>query len=457
MGRTLELELNAKQAMAFRYLMDKPTKSVMYGGGGGAGKSWLGATWLWIMMNSYRGLRFAVCRKLINNANATFTGTFKKVLDAYGDKYKRYKMTSEGIYNLQTGSEIVFRSLIQLPSDPDFDRLGSLELTGAIIEEAQEVTRESYQVLRTRTGRQLNKELGITPKILLTCNPAPNFLIPDFVKKKDDILFQCDSNCILATSKDNTKYLPDAYLEQLQDISDPIVRARILEGSWDFTDLDTTTVIPVSLIMGCIGVGAEDGPIRVGIDVGGPQHYSDKTIAQPVKGNVIMEPIVIDSKTFRQSQWTYDDWLIERIIEIVEGLGITDMHDVRIDACGIGQPIYEGLRRRGYNCYPFRGSAKPLPRRFNCNKYNNLRTQALYELKELFRLHKLKLPDSYNETLVEDLRSIKYTEISGKIALEDKKFTRQRTGRSPDYGDALAMACLKLSGDKQTKDMATAI
>lgn len=452
MSRSLDVKLNDRQAEAFRYLYDTSTKCILYGGGGGAGKSWLAAFWLWTLMNGYRNLRFAVCRKQIIDAAATFTSTFFKVVNFYGDKPSRYKKTAGGIVNLATGSEIVYRSLIYIPTDSNYDRLGSLELTGVVIEEAQEITREAYEVIKTRVGRQLNKEYSLCPKVLMTCNPGANFLYTDFYKQKDDPVFNIDKKVVLATSADNLEYLPPAYVETLNEITDPIVKARILEGSWDFGDLDMATVIPMSLMVPCIGAPREEGVTRLGIDIGGPQGYSDATIVQIVHGNLIERPIVIPSKAFKDPPYMYDDWLTNQLVEIIESEGITDMKNVRVDACGIGQPIYENLRRRGYSCFPFRGDAKPYARKFNHNKYLNLRTQSYYELKEKFRLCKIKLGQNYSEQLLEDLSAVRYTETGGKIALEDKKFTRRRLGRSPDQGDALAMALLDLNSGASEKE-----
>ena len=448
MSNSLDIVLNPKQALAMRYLLDKSTKDLLYGGGGGSGKSWLAAVWLWILMNNYKNLRFAVCRKQLNDVAGTFTGTFFKVVNYYGDRPSNYKKSQSYIVNLKTGSEIIFKSLIYLPTDPEFDRLGSCELTGAIIEEAQEITREAYQVLKSRVGRQLNKEYNITPKVLLLCNPAKNFLYTDFYKLKDDPIFNLDKKVVLATHKDNLEYLPEAYIETLSEISDPIVRARIMEGSWDFSDLNVSTVLPMSLIVSCIGVEAEDGDTRIGIDVGGPQSYSDKTIVQVIHGNYIEEPIVIDSKSFDQAPYLYDEWLSTQLIEIIEGENITNYKNVRLDACGIGAAIYENIRKKGYSVFPFRGMDRPFKRQYQTNNYLNLRTQSLYELKEKFRLRQLALPARYNETLVEDLSAVRYTETGGKIGLEDKKFTRKRLGRSPDFGDALAMAALEIGNTK---------
>jgi hypothetical protein len=446
MPKALDVTFNAKQALAFRYLLDHSIKTIVYGGGGGAGKSWLAAFWLWYLMNSYKGLRFAVCRKIQEDASKTFTGTFVKVVNSYGDKISRYHVTKGGIVNLKTGSEIIYLSLITIPSDAEFDRLGSYELTGVVLEEAQELDRQAYNVIKTRVGRQHNLEYGLTPKVLMTCNPGKNFILTDFYRVRNDPWFNIKNKVVLATHKDNLNYLPSDYIEQLKDIQDPIVRARIADGSWEFGDLQENTVIPMSLIWPSLGTPPEDGAISMGIDVGGFQGYSDKTIVQLISGNVILEPIVIDSKTYTGPAFGYDKWLGDKLIELILSYNVQPKK-CRLDASGIGQPIYAYIRNEGFFIYAFRGDAKPFTRKFNHNKYLNLRTQSYYELKEKFRLQKLRLPENYNEQLVEELTAVRYSASGDKLALEDKRFTRRRLGRSPDFADALAMAALDIGSE----------
>ena len=66
-----------------------------------------------------------------------------------------------GILNNQTntikfdnGSEIILLDCATQTSDPEWTRFGSLELTGAFIDEANEVDAKGIQMLKTRIGRQ---------------------------------------------------------------------------------------------------------------------------------------------------------------------------------------------------------------------------------------------------------------------------------------------------------------
>lgn len=69
------------------------------------------------------------------------------------------------------GSEILLIDLAYKPSDPLYERLGSLELTDGAIDESGEVDEMAIQILSTRIGRYRNSEYGIRRKILETFNP----------------------------------------------------------------------------------------------------------------------------------------------------------------------------------------------------------------------------------------------------------------------------------------------
>lgn len=451
---TVKLDLNAKQALCLRYLEDDITDIICYGGAGGGGKSWVSAIFCWLQMQKYSGIRIGVCRKQLVDLKS-FTTTFFKVVSYYKDDPKKYKSSQSGIINTLTGSEIVYKALIYLPTDPNFDRLGSLELTHCILEEGQELSKEAWDAVRTRTGRQLNRELGIKPKKLITCNPRICWIY-DYYKKRNDPFWTIENQFIEAKSDDNLEFLPQDYLEGLMKVAEenPLQKARILEGRWDYADLEENKVLSSVMVLNSLTISKEEGPIKIGIDIGGCATWSDRTTVCVLDGNEILPPYIIDSKSFTGSQYMYDDWLSDRIIEIIEGYHIDNFKDVRLDACGMGASVYELLRKKGYPIFAFRGDSKPIPRRFHTtSEYLNLRAQSYFELKEKFRLGKLKLSLSYSDDMVDELAAAKYYIAGGgKIALEEKVYIRRRLGRSPDFADALSMAALDLgtSGTKST-------
>jgi hypothetical protein len=59
-----------------------------------------------------------------------------------------------------------------MPSDPNYDRLGSYSLTAIGIDEAQEIESKAISVLRGRLSLLEGNGWKTTPKILYTCNPS---------------------------------------------------------------------------------------------------------------------------------------------------------------------------------------------------------------------------------------------------------------------------------------------
>jgi len=171
------LDLFPKQEQAMRVLFDDVTKELAYGGAAGGGKSFLGCEWLLWCCIAYPGTRWFVGRKHLSEIRESTIVTFKKVCLKHGipDTWYTYNDNKVKI-KFFNGSEIKGLELMQKPGDKDFDKLGSTEYTGGWIEEAAGVGVKAYEVLRSRIGRQYNDKYGIKAKLLLTCNPARNWL-----------------------------------------------------------------------------------------------------------------------------------------------------------------------------------------------------------------------------------------------------------------------------------------
>jgi len=121
------------------------------------------------------GSAWLVGRKELKRLRQTTLLTFFEVLKDFGINEKLYNYNSqESVVTWQNGSKIFLVDLSYMPSDPNYDRLGSYGLTGAFIDEAQEidakvpnVLKGRYSVLKDKKGRWQT-----TPKVLYTCNPG---------------------------------------------------------------------------------------------------------------------------------------------------------------------------------------------------------------------------------------------------------------------------------------------
>jgi len=69
--------------------------------------------------------------------------------------------------------------LYHYPSDPDYDELGSLEVTDAFVDECSQVTRKAKDILKVRIRFKLD-EFNLIPKILFATNPTKNWAYEQF-------------------------------------------------------------------------------------------------------------------------------------------------------------------------------------------------------------------------------------------------------------------------------------
>ena len=96
------------------------------------------------------------------------------------EEHFRYNSQS-GLIKFFNGSEILLKDLFSYPSDPNFDELGSLEITDSFIDEANQISSKAKQIVRSRIRYKLD-ENDLIPKMLMTCNPAKNWTYSEFFK-----------------------------------------------------------------------------------------------------------------------------------------------------------------------------------------------------------------------------------------------------------------------------------
>lgn len=116
-----------------------------------------------------------------------------------------------------------------------------------------------------------------------------------------------------------------------------------------------------------------------------------------------------------------------------------------VDAVGVGAGVYDRLRELGYRPLAYVGAGKT-SHRDRSGKYGfvNVRSAAYWNLRELLDPAYdpvLALPP--DDLMISDLTTPTWTITSGsppKYVVETKEKVVERLGRSPDRGDAIAMA-----------------
>lgn len=127
-----------------------------------------------------------------------------------------------------------------------------------------------------------------------------------------------------------------------------------------------------------------------------------------------------------------------------------DLDMVTVDATGgLGAGVGDKLRRRGWSVRFFTAQARTnATDRTGEWSFDRVRTAALWNLRELLdpaNGHNIIIPD--DEELAADLIAPKWKEVLGaRIWIEPKEDIKARTKRSPDKGDAVAIAFWYVSG-----------
>ncbi|RZJ99401.1 MAG: hypothetical protein EOO43_26435, partial [Flavobacterium sp.] len=221
--------LTLKQTLALDILEDSFTTEVIYGGSAGGGKSYLGVLWCILSALKYEGTRWLIGRSKLKELKSTTLNSFFDVCKLQGLKpiqHYTYNQQS-GIIKFNNGSEIILMDLFSYPSDPNFDKLGGLEITGAFIDECNQVAKKAWQIVKSRIRYKLN-EFGLIPKLLGTCNPSKNWVYNDFYKPSIDDSLEPYRAFLAALPTDNP-HLSKEYLKSLNDL-DNASKQRLLYG-----------------------------------------------------------------------------------------------------------------------------------------------------------------------------------------------------------------------------------
>jgi len=228
------MKYHQKQIDALNLLaIDNDCRQLLYGGGVGGGKSFLGCDWQIKRRLKYAGTRGLIGRSELKKLRLSTMATFFELCAMYGlqpDKHWTYN-GQDHVIKFFNGSQIILMDLADLPSDPEFQRFGSIELTDAFVDEAGEVSQKCIDILSSRLRYKL---INDKPKLLMTCNPHKGWLYTEFFDAKRNGNIRIDRDFIQALPTDNPHVSP-VYLESLQMLPE-VDRKRLLEGDWDYDE-----------------------------------------------------------------------------------------------------------------------------------------------------------------------------------------------------------------------------
>lgn len=443
-----------KQHEAYERLRDQVTRFLLFGGGAEGGKSWLGAEWLLTNCYFYPGSRWFIGRNELTRLLASSYATFRKVCThhnippedwKYNGQYHYIEFRNQvtGIFDGE-GSRIDLLDLKYQPGDPQFQRFGSTEYTGGWIEEAGEVHFLAFDVLKSRVGRWRNEEFGLLiPKILLTCNPEQNWLYRIFYKPWKSHTLPVGYAFIQALYKDNPYTAKQAEI-RLEQITDPVLRARLKLGLWEYANQNNSLLDYDSIIDIFTNTLDQSVAEEKFFTADVARHGSDKIVFGDWKG---FEVYKIQWKQDRDIDQTAADVKMELQQEL-----IPFSHAIADDD-GVGGGVVDIV----HGIKGFIGNSSPLKATDHTSNggkssdgeykenYKNLRSQCAFMLADKIKRHELaitaKIDEKTKEMIIEDLQQLKKKEVAAEAPLQiiPKEEIKEALGRSPDFGDMLMM------------------
>jgi len=419
------MKLIIKQEHAVYYLKDNETKELIYGGAAGGGKSALGILWLIEQCQLYPGSRWLMGRSKLKALKETTLNTFF-------EQTTLLSITSQFNYNAQSGviywnngSEILLKDLYLYPSDPNFDSLGSLEITGAFIDECNQITYKAWQVVKSRIRYKI-KQFGITPKMLGTCNPAKNWVYSQFYLKDKNGTLDKDKKFIQALPTDNP-HLPKSYLESLLSL-DENSKQRLYYGNWEY-DNDPAKLIDYEKIQNIFTNDfVPSGEAFISADIA--RFGSDKMVINVWKGFRVVEIFTLAKSSITETAQAIKDLALKHSVPL---------NNIIADEDGVGGGVVDILRCKG-----FVNNSKAMLVENQVVQYQNLKTQCYFKLAEMIQNGEIYVDckdGNVIDELSKELEQVKRDKIDsdGKLRILPKEKVKELIGRSPDYSDALMM------------------
>lgn len=461
MTKTATINLLPKQTEAWDFIFENEQITELgYGGAAGGGKTRLG----WYVSvfgycEAYYGARFAVGRKELKTLRIT---TLAELFVIFADL--GYKKDRDYTFNAQdniikfpsTGSEIILLDMAYSPQDPEYTRFGSLNLTGAWVEESNESPEKGIQILKTRVGRN-NKLKSVATGLfeivkgifLETFNPNKGHVYRVYYKPFKEGKLPNYRAFIPALPGDNS-HLPKAYMEGLKR-ADKQTRERLLEGNFDY-DNDPMKIMDYEAI---VDMRSNTLPEK---DREDRRKYLINDIAR-FGGDKIVLGEFDDMTLIGLEVYTYQgtDETTQQIKDRAAESRIP-FSQILSDEGGVGGGPVDNLKgTKGFN-----GSSRPrtipdpLTGKDVAENYTNLRSQCYFLLSEFVNRHNMAIKLQYFKTniegytqemaleqLEEELDAVKRVIPTGsqneKKGIVAKELMKEDLGRSPDFADIFMM------------------
>lgn len=444
-GIQLRFKPNDRQREAIVRWNDETTVEIVYGGAKYGGKSFLGASLTFHDALVYSDTAYFIARKELNDLRKHTLPTIFEVFKYWNLDFEKYASYNgqDNYFDLYNGSRVYLLDCKRNPSDPLYERFGSMQMTRGWIEEGGEIEGLAKENLLVSIGRKNNDKHGLRRKLLITCNPKKNFLYTDFYKPFVSRTLTSDKAFIRALPDDNT-YGNAEYIKGLKNTKDKVMKERLVLGNWEYDD-DPNALITYDAIT---AIFTNDHVKPTGfkyITADVARFGKDKTIIRVWHGLKVIERVVITGSKVTDTASRIRQVAAKQLIPMMR---------VIVDEDGIGGGVVDILGCKGFVA----GSAPINPKAGE--NYRNLKSQCAYKLAEVVndaQIYEECAIEEDRQLLIADLEQIKQHAMdndTGKRAVMSKDEVKAILGRSPDDGDTYIMRMyfeLKATGVSMVK------
>lgn len=416
---------NDKQKDCVRAWNDPNIIEITYGGSKGSAKSFTGCSLIFGDALMYPKTHYFIARKVLKDLRSFTIPSIYEIFDIWQldkDRYLKYN-GQDSFFTLPNESRVYLMDAKYLPSDSDYERFGSMQFTRGWIEEAGEFELACKQNLQASIGRKMNKEYGLAPKLLQTCNPSKNYLYGDFKKNREGTL-EPHKAFIQAFPQDN-KMLGDQYIENLHKTLTGAQKERLLFGNWDYDD-DPSALCGYDAICDMFtNDHVQGGTKYISADLA--MQGRDKFIAGSWSGMICDVDIDMAKSTGKTIELALKQLKIEKSVM---------NSNIVADADGLGNYIESYIE----NINAFHGNKRAMDA-----QYANIKSECGFKLAECINKGEIKIncSDEQKEAIKEELSvCLKRDKIDAdnqKKRLIPKDKMKDLLGHSPDYLDMLLM------------------
>jgi len=399
---------------------------LLYGGGIGGGKTFLTLGILDELCQLYPGSRWAIVRKSLSVIRRNTIPSFLKLLDTYGDPKRATLNKSEWAIKYGNGSEIILVEA-NIETDPEFNKLKGLEVTGFLMEEANECHEDAFSIMLTRYGRWKNDIFDIPPFAMLTCNPDQNWVKFRFYDPWKQGKLEAPYYFQQALPHENP-YNSQAFLDSLEHLPEGMYKRYVL-GDWEYSD-DPSQLIPYQFLKRVlIDQPKEFRPIYMGIDVA--REGNDSSSFSFFDSNRLLR--IERHKVDKLHK--LKDIVKTRIAEYdLEG------YNIIVDGIGLGAGLVDLLDQDGIAVDMFKSSESPKGisvTGLDSFTFKNKRAEAHWLLRESIYNENVEIIN--DQDIIKEIPVLRYDTPDKYIVIEEKRMIKKRLGYSPDIAEAVIM------------------